>query len=150
MVPTLQIGDRILVDKLSYELHGVDRGDIVVFARPPQEDCAGPPVADLVKRVIGLPGETMSLNGHGRVEINGKLLDETWLPTSVQGTTLPGPSGTSYSLVHPYRIPTDDYFVMGDARGNSCDSRYWGPISKSMIVGKVDLRLWPLSAFRVF
>ena len=56
MEPTLQIGDRILVNKLSYHLHGVDRGDIVVFSRPPTENCGGPEVNDLVKRVIGLPG----------------------------------------------------------------------------------------------
>jgi len=61
MEPTLQIGDRILVNKLSYHLHGVDRGNIVVFRRPADENCGGQPVADLVKRVIGLPGETISL-----------------------------------------------------------------------------------------
>src|SRR5580700_2472925 len=70
MEPTLQIGDRIAVDKLAYHLHGVDRGNIVVFTTPPNEDCAGPPVADLVKRVIGLPGETISVSG-GNVFING-------------------------------------------------------------------------------
>jgi signal peptidase I len=150
MVPTLNVGDRIVVDKLSFELHGVARGDIVVFSRPAKEHCAGPPVADLVKRVIGLPGETISLNGHGRVEINRKVLNESWLPRSVQGTTWPGPLGTPYSLVHPYMIPAGDYFVMGDDRGDSCDSRYWGPISSSLIVGKVDLRIWPLTALRLF
>src|SRR6202789_4616696 len=61
MEPTLQIGDRIVVNKLSYHLHGVDRTNIVVFRTPPTENCAGPPVSDLVKRVIGLPGETISL-----------------------------------------------------------------------------------------
>ena len=79
MEPTLQIGDRILVNKLSYELHGVDRGDIVVFSRPPTENCGGPEVNDLVKRVIGLPGDVVSLS-NGHVDIDGKRLDETWLP----------------------------------------------------------------------
>jgi signal peptidase I len=150
MEPTLQIGDRIVVDKLAYALHGVGRGDIVVFARPPHENCAGPPVADLVKRVVGLPGETISLSGNGYVLINGKRLDETWLPSSERGTTYPGPAGTAYALNHPYKIPKGDYFVMGDNRGDSCDSRFWGPISGSLIVGKVDLRIWPLSSFRFF
>jgi signal peptidase I len=150
MEPTLQIGNRIVVDKLSYAFHSVHRGDIVVFARPPREDCAGPPVADLVKRVIGLPGETISLSGHGDVVINGKRLDETWLPSSVQGTTYPGPAGNDYALDHPYKIPANEYFVMGDNRDDSCDSRFWGPISGSLIVGKVDVRIWPLSAFRFF
>jgi signal peptidase I len=150
MIPTLQVGDRIVVNKLSYHLHGVGRGDIVVFSRPPHENCAGPPVSDLVKRVIGLPGDTISLNGRGYVEINGKRLDESWLPRSVQGTTYPGPGHTDFSLVHPYRVPASDYFVMGDARGDSCDSRFWGPISKSEIVGKVELRIWPLGSVTLF
>ena len=62
MEPTLQIGDRILVDKLSYDLHGIGRGNIIVFSTPPDEHCAGAPVADLVKRVIGLAGNTISLS----------------------------------------------------------------------------------------
>ncbi|HEX4163008.1 MAG TPA: signal peptidase I, partial [Acidimicrobiales bacterium] len=91
MEPTLQVGDRIVVDKLSYHLHGVGRGNIVVFSTPPKEDCAGAPVANLVKRVIGLPGETVSLSG-GNVFINGRVLAEPWLPASEQGRTYPGPS----------------------------------------------------------
>ena len=67
MEPTLQIGDRILVNKLSYHLHGVDRGDIVVFSRPPTENCGGPEVNDLVKRVIGLPGDVVSVSGRVRL-----------------------------------------------------------------------------------
>jgi signal peptidase I len=150
MEPTLQIGDRILVDKLSYAFHGVDRGNIVVFSQPPQENCGGPSVPDLVKRVIGLPGETISRSGTGDVLINGKRLDETWLPASEQGATYPGPAGTTYSLQHPYKIPANHYYVMGDNRRDSCDSRYWGPIAGSLIVGKVDMRIWPLSALRFF
>jgi signal peptidase I len=144
MEPTLQVGDRIVVDKLSYHLHGVDRGNIVVFSTPPDEDCAGPPVADLVKRVIGLPGEMISLND-GNVYINGHLLPEPFLPLDLRDDTYPGPDSNAYSLKHPYRIPSGDVYVMGDNRPNSCDSRYWGPIPESAIVGKVDLRVWPLS-----
>ena len=149
MEPTLQVGDRILVDKLSYHLHGVDRGNIVVFRRPADENCGGPPVADLVKRVIGLPGETISLS-QGHVVIDGKRLDESWLPNSVQGTTFSGPSGPAYNLAKPYVIPANHYFVMGDNRSDSCDSRYWGPIAKSLIVGKVDVRVWPITDFHFF
>jgi signal peptidase I len=152
MEPTLNIGDRILVNKLSYHLHGVDRGNIIVFRRPADENCGGEPVADLVKRVIGLPGETISLTrgSKGYVKINGKRLDETWLPTSVQGKTFPGPAGKPYNLTRPYVIPANDYFVMGDNRTDSCDSRYWGPIPRSLIVGKVDLRVWPITSFHFF
>ena len=149
MEPTLQVGDRIVVNKLSYELHGVDRGDIVVFSRPPQENCGGPEVNDLVKRVIGMPGDLVSVSA-GNVYIDGRPLKETWLPASAHGTTSPGPSGTPYSLDRPYRVPTGDYFVMGDNRGDSCDSRWWGPIPHSLIVGKVDLRVWPISSIHLF
>ena len=149
MEPTLQVGDRILVNKLSYHLHGVGRGDIVVFSRPPAENCGGPEVNDLVKRVVGLPGETLSLSG-GDVYVDGRRLDESWLPASEQGVTRPGPSGTPYSLQHAYRVPANDYFVMGDNRTDSCDSRFWGPISRSLIVGKVEMRVWPLSSFTFF
>jgi signal peptidase I len=152
MEPTLQIGDRILVNKLSYHLHSVHRGDIVVFSRPKDEDCGGAPVNDLVKRVIGLPGETISLTKGSKsyVLIDGKRLDETWLPSSVQGMTFPGPAGTAYSLDRPFVIPANHYFVMGDNRTESCDSRYWGPISSNLIVGKVELRIWPLTSIHLF
>lgn len=149
MEPTLQIGDRIVVDKLSYHLHGVDRGNIIVFSTPPKEDCAGPPVADLVKRVIGLPDETISLSG-GQVYIDGHVLAEPWLPADEQDVTYPGPAGPPYSLNHPYLIPAGDVYVMGDNRKESCDSRYWGPVPESTIVGKVDLRIWPLSRLSIF
>jgi signal peptidase I len=149
MEPTLQIGDRILVNKLSYHLHGVERGDIVVFSRPPTENCGGPEVNDLVKRVIGLPGDVISASG-GYVYVDGKRLDESWLPASEQGITVAGPAGNTSNLAHPYRVPADNYFVMGDNRADSCDSRYWGPIAKSLIVGKVEVRVWPISSLHIF
>jgi signal peptidase I len=150
MEPTLQIGDRILVDKLSYHLHGVDRGDIVVFSRPPAENCGGPEVNDLVKRVIGLPGDILSLSSNHDVVVDGKSLNEAWLPSMEQGNSFPGPAGNAFNLAHPYRVPANNYFVMGDNRTDSCDSRYWGPITKSLIVGKVDVRVWPISSLRIF
>jgi signal peptidase I len=149
MEPTLMINDRIMVDKLSYHLHGVDRADIVVFSTPPAENCGGPPVANLVKRVIGLPGETIALSG-GQVYINGQVLAEPWLPVGAQQSTTPGPSNAPYALKHPYKIAAGHVYVMGDNRTVSCDSRYWGPILESSIVGKVDLRIWPLSRLHFF
>jgi len=149
MQPTLQVGDRILVDKLSYHLHGVGRGDIVVFGRPPLEEqtCSGPLVNDLVKRVVGLPGETISLHD-GTVYINGKALHEPWLPTG--DTTTPGPGAASFSLEKPFRVPAAEYFLMGANRSASCDSRYWGPVPRSLLVGKVVVRIWPLTRLRIF
>jgi signal peptidase I len=149
MEPTLMINDRIMVDKQSYHMHGVHEGDIVVFSTPPAENCGGAPVADLVKRVIGLPGQTVALS-HGQVYINGKLLAEPWLPPQTQQATTPGPSHAPYALALPYKVPAGDLYVMGDNRTVSCDSRYWGPIRESSIVGKVDFRIWPVARLHFF
>jgi signal peptidase I len=140
MVPTLQIGDRIVVDKLSYHLHGVHRGDIVVFARPPLESAA---YADLVKRVIGLPGDTIS-SIDGRVYLDGAPLDEPWLPNPYPVSS-PSPMPDAFSLSHPYTVPAGEYYVMGDNRTNSEDSRYFGPIPEQLIVGKMAFKVWPLN-----
>ena len=137
MEPTLMIGDRILVDKVSYHLHAIHRGDIVVFATPPGED-AGPDVKDLVKRVIGLPGETISSAG-GQVVINGKPLKEPWL---VPGTVTTG--------ITTQKVPPGEVFVMGDNRSDSQDSRFFGPIHTSLIVGKVVVKIWPLTSFHFY
>jgi signal peptidase I len=139
MLPTLQIGDRIVVDKLSYRLHDVARGDIVVFRRPPLERAD---YSDLVKRVIGLPGDTIS-SVDGRVYIDGRPLEEPWLPTPAPETS-PSPVPEPFSLSRPYTVPTGEYFVMGDNRTDSEDSRYFGPIPGSLIVGKMAFTIWPL------
>ena len=139
MIPTLQVGDRILVDKLSYHLHGVGRGDIVVFSKPPLEQQN---INDLVKRVIGLPGETISEVG-GEIYINGKRLPEPWLQPGVK--SVPGPNPVPFNLDKPYKIPQGEYYVMGDNRSDSEDSRYFGPIPRSLIVGRAFIRIWPIS-----
>jgi signal peptidase I len=130
MTPTLMPGDRILVDKLSSTIH---RGDIVVFKNPPA-DTPGPPT--LVKRVIGLPGETIFSSGN-QVLINGKPLAEPWLPKLVGECT-----ETGENFKAPVHIAPDHYFVMGDCRGDSDDSRFWGTVPASYIVGKVDVIIW--------
>jgi signal peptidase I len=121
----------ILVNKLSYDFHGVHRGDIVVFNKPPNDTTPG--VKDLIKRVIGLPGETIS-GQNGQVYINDHPLAEPWLPKGE--TTQPFPAT---------RIPAGDYFMMGDNRGDSADSRIIGPIPKRLFIGRAFLRVWPLS-----
>lgn len=130
MEPTLKVGDKVLVNKLSYHLHGVHRGDVVVFKRPPHDYDAS--IKDLIKRVIGLPNETISAQG-GHVYINGRELSEPWLPKGVTTTNF-----------GPVQIPPGDYFVMGDNRGNSADSRVVGPIPGSLIVGRAFLIVWPV------
>jgi signal peptidase I len=135
MEPTLKIGDRVTVQSLGSG-ESLNRGAIIVFSRPPAENCGGPAVNDLVKRVIGLPGETISLSG-GYVYINGKRLNETWLPAPEQGITVAGPGGNNANLTHAYSVPAGHYYLLGDNRTDSCDSRYWGPIDASLVVGKV-------------
>ena len=131
MAPTLQINDRVLVNKLSYDLHDVHRGDLVVFESPPNE---GSQTKDLIKRVVALPGETVE-SRDGRIVINGQVLDEPYL----------GPDVVTGAL-EKITIPADHYWVMGDNRGNSRDSRYFGAISESLIIGRAFVRVWPVTA----
>jgi signal peptidase I len=146
MYPTLQVGDRIIVNKLSYNLHGVHRGDVVVFARPPLEDQE---YADLVKRVIGLPGETISSKGCA-IYINGKRLAEPWLPSGPASCSaaLPDDPHPQFNLPGPVKIPAGEYYVMGDNRTDSEDSRFFGPIPKSLIVGRAVAVVWPFNHIR--
>jgi signal peptidase I len=130
MLPTLQIGDRIVVIKFGYTIH---RGDIVVFKRPPRD--VGTADKDLVKRVIGLPGETISSRA-STVLINGKPLGEPWLPA------LTGSCAENAENIPRTKIPPGQYFVMGDCRGNSADSRTWGTLPGSLIVGRVFVSVW--------
>jgi signal peptidase I len=130
MLPTLQIGDRIIVVKVGYTIH---RGDIVVFRRPGRD--ASTTDADLVKRVIGLPGETISSRG-ATVLVDGRPLSEPWLPKLTSVCTEPAEN------ISPTVIAPAHYFVMGDCRGDSADSRSWGTVSASIIVGKVVAIVW--------
>jgi signal peptidase I len=143
MKPTLNVGDRVLVNKLSYRLHDVNRGDIVVFTTPPKAKDANGDIKDLVKRVIALPGESFSTQS-GAVYINGRPLKEPYLQKGVQ-TCAPNTGATGCGDVAPTRIPAGDILVLGDNRPASKDSRFFGPIKESSIVGRVFLRIWPLN-----
>jgi signal peptidase I len=137
MVPTLGVYDRILVQKAFFTWHDVREGDIVVFSHPPRDDCPGPQNGDLVKRVIALPGQTIYSAGNS-IYVNGHLLAEPYLP---RYDPL-GPPIPDASRQHPYRVPPGEFYLLGDNRAISCDSRYWGPITGSSIVGKVILVWW--------
>lgn len=157
MEPTLQINDRIIVSKLAYDLHPPHRGDIIVFKAPASEQppqvpdtspapirwlrdlgeligVVPPSTEDFVKRVIGLPGDVVEARG-GRVYIDGRLLDEPYLPP-----------GTVTSNFGPVVVPPGRLWVLGDNRGNSCDSRCFpeGSIPESSVIGRAILRIWPL------
>jgi signal peptidase I len=132
MEHTLNVQDRVLVNKLSYRLHDIHRGDIVVFERPPND--AGV-IRDLIKRVVGLPGETVE--GHdGTVFVDGRPLREPYLGRGVTTGDFP-----------VSRIPDGYIWVMGDNRGNSSDSRVFGAVPEKTIVGRAFVRVWPVTAF---
>jgi signal peptidase I len=136
MTPTLGVYDRVLVQKAFFSWHDVREGDIVVFRHPPLDDCPGPP-GDLVKRVIALPGQTIYSSG-GSIYIDGRRLAEPYLPhDDPLGPPVPGASRQ-----HPYRVPAGEFYMMGDNRADSCDSRYWGPVQGSSMIGKVVLTFW--------
>ena len=138
MLPTLQVGDRIIVVKLGYTIH---RGDIIVFRRTPTD--TGTTDADLVKRVIGLPGETISSRG-ATVLINGRPLSEPWLPPLTSHRTAQGvvDCAENAESIPRTTIAAGHYFVMGDCRGDSDDSRTWGAVPSSYIIGKVIVIVW--------
>lgn len=133
MVPTLEVGDRVLVSKFNKD---PARGDVIVFNRPPNDQArsaSDPPV--LIKRVIGLPGESISAKD-GHVYVDGKLLEEGYLAS---GTV------TTFPNDQPINVPDGDLLVLGDNRGNSADGRVFGPIPKSLIVGRALFKFWPFS-----
>jgi signal peptidase I len=138
MDPELRVGDRVLVNKLSYKVHDVHRGDIAVFERP-QCDLTDPAIKDLIKRVIGLGGETVEArNGH--ILVNGKPINEEYLPKD-QRTADFG----------PVDVPKGYVWMMGDNRENSKDSRFLcnngpTPIAEKDIVGRAFVRIWPINS----
>ncbi len=126
MEPTLHTDDRVILEKITYRFRPPQRGDIVVVK---VSDRSQP----LIKRIIGLPGETIAIR-NGKVYINGQPLEEDYLTWPTRG------------YLPPTRIPPMYYFVMGDNRNASNDSRNFGPISRDQIVGRAIFRYWPPSA----
>jgi signal peptidase I len=139
MYPTLQIGDRILVNKIPGLARSIHRGDIIVFHKvPADKDGQGP--EDLVKRVIGMPGETISSVGD-TVLINGKPLREPWLP-NLDAVSPQGACAQPAYDIPKTKIPPGHYYVLGDCRGISDDSRFWGTVPSSAIIGRVFTVIW--------
>jgi signal peptidase I len=130
MLPTLHKDDRVLVNKLSYRLHDVHRGDVIVFEAPPGTSTSE--VKDLIKRVVGLPGETIEGRA-GEIYIDGKPLNEPYLSEAVRSREFPA------KKVEPHR-----FWVLGDNRQDSKDSTFFGAIAENTIVGRAFVRIWPL------
>ncbi|MDP2789468.1 MAG: signal peptidase I [bacterium] len=136
MVPTFQNSDYLIVDELSYRLGDPERYDVVVFKYP--KDIT----KFFIKRIIGLPGETIDMKGDVITIINeeykgGFELDQSFVKNKTKDN------------IH-LKLNRDEYFVMGDNRGASSDSRYWGPVKKDLLVGKALLRLLPINDISLF
>jgi signal peptidase I len=138
MDPTFHHAEYVMTDKLSYKFGIPQRGDVVVFKAPPAANCPEGSGCDFIKRVIGLPGDTIEVRNNQLI-INGIPLSENYLASTIK--TLPG-QYTSQGIV---TVPPDSYFVVGDNREHSSDSRAWGPVTFDHIVGKVFFRYWPLT-----
>jgi signal peptidase I len=130
MMPTLQDQQYILVNRAAYLFHPPERGDVIVFAYPLD------PTQDYVKRVIGIPGDHVQVEPDGTVIVNGVRLQEPYITPS------PDPY-TPTDII----LGANQYFVLGDNRGDSSDSRVWGPVPRQNIIGKALLVYWPLGNF---
>jgi signal peptidase I len=131
MEPNLHNTERILVDKWSYLFHPPGRGDIIVFAAPPD------PAVDYVKRIIAVPGDIITIR-NTTVIVDGVTLNETYIDPSLQGNPF------LYKPINNVIVPQNEYFVLGDNRARSSDSRDWGFVPRNNIVGRAVIVYWPL------
>jgi signal peptidase I len=131
MLPTLQINDRLIIDKISYNFRNPERGDIVVFS--PTDALKAQNFKDaFIKRLLGLPGDKVEVK-EGRVYVNDQLLKENYIEEK-----------PNYNF-GPVTVPPNQYLVLGDNRNNSYDSHYWGFVPRDHIIGKAVVRFWPLN-----
>lgn len=137
MVPNFASGEYLLTDKVTYRMRQPERGEVVVFHAPSAAHCPEGTGCDFIKRIIALPGETVEIkNSH--FYVNSQLLEEDYIPAEYK--TEPGQFMKNRRQV---TLGTDEYFVSGDNRPYSSDSRAWGPIGKDKIVGRAFFRYWP-------
>ena len=138
MYPTFKNGEYILTNLIALRTNGLQRGDVIVFQAPPDHE------KDFIKRIIGLPGDTVMLH-NGFVYLNGKKLDENaYLHNDVRTY-----GGAFLKDDEPFKVPDNNYFVMGDNRPFSSDSREWGLLERNMVIGKSSFVYWPVTNMRL-
>lgn len=136
MQPTFDNAEYILTDKVSYRFRDPQRGDVIVFNSPHDER------VDFIKRIVGVPGDTVMLLSR-EVVLNGNVMEETYVKENYT------PAGRFMKEKVPVSVPSGQYIVMGDNRKNSSDSREWGFVAESNIVGRAFFRYWPPRVFGV-
>ena len=127
-----RFADRVIANRLAYRFHDPRRGDIIVFKAPAKVEASCDGGGTFIKRLVGLPGEKVSMR-NGYVFINRVRLDEPYLRPGYRGR-----ESSDWG-----RVPSDGYFVLGDNRTQSCDSRGWGPVPRGNIIGRADVIYWP-------
>jgi signal peptidase I len=145
MASTLRPGDRVLVNRVVYRLREPQRGDVLVFHYPRDRTMV------FIKRIVGVPGDTLRIRA-GHLWVNGHPVDEPYVhrtaghsdPTAASGPEDGSTMSAPWSLARPYTVPADAYFVMGDNRTDSDDSRFWGTVPRSDIIGEGFVVYWPL------
>jgi len=133
MYPNFHDADYLLTDKISYRLNEPKKGDVVIFVAPKNEEY------DYIKRVVALPGEKVSINESSQVLVDNQIIDEPYLNDEVRTF-----SGNFLTDGETVTVPENQYFVLGDNRPHSSDSRDWGFVPKENIIGKAWFRYWPL------
>ena len=136
MHPTFKDGEYLLTDKVSFKTGEPKRGDVVVFKAPEASQCPEGTGCDFIKRIVAVPGDTVWVKNN-KLYLNGEELKESYLSDEI--ITKAG----SYTSNGPVKVPDGSYFVAGDNRSHSSDSRAWGPVPLDKIVGKVFFRYWP-------
>jgi signal peptidase I len=131
-----RFSDRVLANRFIYHFRDPRRGEIIVFHTPPEAETRCGAGGTFVKRLIGLPGETVHEDGKGFISIDGKQLDERYVQASRRL------SDTS-NFNKTWHVPPGEYFFMGDNRGQSCDSRVWGAVPRRNLIGEVFFVYWP-------
>ncbi|MEI2834331.1 MAG: signal peptidase I [Acidimicrobiia bacterium] len=148
MEPTLQINDNVFVNKMSYQFNSIERGDIVVLVAPESVSQNNEEIKDLIKRIVGLPGETIEgkcSDGVNKCKVKIYITKPGGMPQLLKEPYLSNdPFYTSYAPFDAIAVPNNSVLLLGDNRANSSDGRVFGPVNTDKIIGRAFFRIWPI------